>query len=144
MRLVRRNAQKMHYSLYNGSEPGYVLDENGDKIISYIDEEGNIYYEETGEMQSVYATPVEFFGNITMSGGESDAVEYGIDLSQYSAVLVTEKGSIPVTETSIIWFETEPITNESGNADEHSADYKIVKVSPSLNYDKYILQKNVK
>lgn len=141
MRTLMRNKQKMYYALYKGSEPTYVLDENGDKIISYIDEEGNIYYEETGEERNVYENPVEFFGNISMSGGESEAVEYGLDVSSYSAVMITDKGSIPITETSRIWKETEPKMNKYGTVDEFSADYTVVKVSPSLNYDKYILQR---
>lgn len=141
MRTLMRNKQKMCYALYKGSEPTYVLDENGDKIISYIDEEGNIYYEETGEERNVYENPVEFFGNISMSGGESEAVEYGLDMSQYSAVLIVAKGSIPINETSRIWRTTEPTMNKYGTVDEFSADYTVVKVSPSLNYDKYILQR---
>lgn len=131
----------MYYALYKGSEPAYALDENGDKIINYIDEEGNIYYEETGENRNVYENPVEFYGNIAMSGGESEAVEYGLDVSSYSAVMITDKGSIPITETSRIWHTTEPIMNKYGTVDEFSADYTVVKVSPSLNYDKYILQR---
>lgn len=134
----------MYYALYKESEPIYVLDENGEKIISYIDEDGNIYYEETGEVRNFYDKPVEFFGNISLSGGESEAVEYGLDLSQYSAILVTAKGLIPIDETSRIWYTTEPVIKEDGTIDEFSADYTVVKLSPSLNTDKYILQKVIK
>lgn len=144
MRTLRRNKQKLYYSLYKDSEPHYVLDEDGNRIISYVDEDGNIYYLEDGVEDPSYTTPVMFYGNIAMSGGESEAVEYGLDLSQYSAVLIVAKGTIPIDETSLIWHETEPIINEDGTADEHSADYKVVKISPSLNFDKYVLQKVVK
>ena len=152
MRTLLKNQQKMYYALYKGSEPTYVLDENNEIVyeyyedsdgnkIYYLDDDGNRIPTETGENRNVYENPVEFYGNIAMSGGESEAVEYGLDMSQYSAVLIVSKGSIPITETSRIWHTTEPAMNKYGTVDEFSADYTVVKVSPSLNYDKYILQR---
>ena len=68
-------------------------------------------------------------------------------MAKYEAVLVTNKGSIPLTETSILWYKTTPVTKVIDNvtyADESSADYRVLKVSPSLNVDRYILDKVVK
>lgn len=108
----------------------------------YIDEDGNRY--PTGEPKNIYSEPVEFYGNIAMSGGEAEAQEYGLSLSDYSAILVVSKNTLPITETSLIWHVTEPTKGIDGNTDEYSADYRIVKISPSLNFDKYVLQKVVK
>lgn len=147
MRMLKKNKQRMWYSLYVEDIPIYELDDEGNIIYdSYTDDECNTYTypRETGEKITGYSAPVEFKGNISLSGGESEAVEYGVDLSQYAAILVTDKGLLPITETSLIWHTTAPVTNTDGTADEHSADYTVVKVNPSLNIDKYVLQKVVK
>ena len=135
MRTLKKNKQKMYYANQDVEVPIYE---------DYTDEEGNQYPIDTGEKELIYGKPVEFFGNIAMSGGEAEAVEFGLDLSQYSAVLVLPKGTLPLTETSRIWLSTQPVTDVNGYADEFSADYRVVKISPSLNVDKFILQKVVK
>ena len=33
--------------------------------------------------------------------------------------------SLPITETSLIWYETKPVLLEDGSADPNSADYKV-------------------
>lgn len=143
MMMLGQNQQKLYYALQDTEIPVYERDENGN-IIYYEDADGNKIPLETGETETGYGKPVMFFGNIAMSGGESEAVEYGLDLSQYSAVLVTDKGLIPIDETSRIWHTTEPVVDENGYADEFSSDYMVVKLSPSLNVDKYVLKKVVK
>lgn len=141
--MLRQNMQKMHYALQDTEIPVYERDEDGN-IIYYEDSEGNKIPLETGETKIGYGKPVKFWGNISMSGGESEAVEYGLDLSQYSAVLVTAKGVLPINESSRIWHTTAPVVDENGYADEFSADYVVVKLSPSLNVDKYVLKAVVK
>jgi hypothetical protein len=54
------------------------------------------------------------------------------------------KNSIPISEGSLIWLDTDPIVKANGYVDQYSADYKVIKVSPSLNVDKYVLKKVVK
>lgn len=135
MMMLNSNKQKMYYA-------------NQDKIVpiyeEYTDEDGNTYPLDTGETKLVYGDPIEFFGNLSMSGGESEAVEFGIDLSQYSAIVVLPKNYINVTETSLIWTDTEPTKDGEGNVISDNADYRIVKISKSLNFDKLVLQKVVK
>lgn len=131
MRTLNKNKQKMYYA----NLVDVVQEE-------YVDEDGNRY--PTGEPKNIYSEPVEFKGNIAMSGGESEAVEFGLDLSQYEAVLIVGKNTLPITESSLIWHATEPTKDNEGNTDEYSADYRIVKISPSLNFDKYVLKKVVK
>lgn len=135
MRMARVNKQKMHYALYGKEVPIYDY---------YTDSEGNKISLDTGETKITYENPVEFFGNISLSGGESEAVEFGLNLADYEAVLVMAKNTLPIDETSRIWHNTEPTYNEDGTVNELSADYTVVKVSPSLNVDKFVLKKVVK
>lgn len=146
MRTLARNKQKMFYALLIGEQPIYELDDNGNKIIDYVDEEGNIYYRETGETELVYSEPVLFYANISMSSGESQTQEYGVDVSNYDAVLVLDKDEIPITETSLIWFESEVGYRDTArtNVDGHSADFKVLAIKPSLNQFKAILGRNTK
>ena len=144
MRMLKKNKQKLHYSLFIEERPEYALDEFGNKIIEYVDEEGNEYYRETGETERVYSLPVEFLGNISMSGGEAEATEFGLNTADYEAVLIVDKGLLPIDESSLIWFESEPVINDNGLVDYVTADYSIIKISPSLNVDKYVLKKTIK
>lgn len=138
MMMLNSNKQKMYYALQIGEVPIYEY---------YTDSDGNKFpVGETGEYKIGYGKPVEFFGNIAMSGGESKAVEYGIDVSAYDAILIVDKGALPLTETSLIWVESEVSYEDTEKTivDPNSADYKVKKPSPSLNVGKYILNKVVK
>lgn len=131
MRTLNKNKQKMYYANLID-----VLQEE------YVDEDGNRY--PTGEPKNIYSEPIEFKGNIAMSGGEAEAQEFGLNLADYEAVLLVGKNTLPVDETSRIWHTSEPTKDDKGYTDEYSADYRIVKISPSLNFDKYVLKKVVK
>lgn len=131
MMMLNQNKQKMYYAT--------LVDTIQEE---YIDEDGNRY--PTGEPKNIYSKPIEFKGNIAMSGGEAEAQEFGLNLADYEAVLVVGKNTLPITETSLIWHTSKPTKGADGNTDEYSADYRIVKISPSLNFDKYVLKKVVK
>jgi len=135
MRTLNKNKQTLYYA-------------NQDKIVpiyeEYTDDDGNTYPLDTGETKLVYGEPIKFKGNIAMSGGETEAQEFGLDISSYEAILIVPKNTLPITETSLIWHNTEPKYNADGTVDGDSADYTVVKVSPSLNFDKYVLKKVVK
>lgn len=135
MRTLNKNKQKMYYANQDREVP---ITE------TYYDDEGNAYELDTGETKLVYGEPVEFDGNIAMSGGEAEAQEFGLNLADYEAVLVVDKNTLPIDETSRIWHTSEPTNDDEGYTDEYSADYRIVKISPSLNFDKYVLKKVVK
>lgn len=136
MRTLNKNTQKMYYANQDRVVPIYEY---------YEDEDGNMIPLDTGETKLIYGEPIEFKGNISLSnGGEVEVQEFGLDIGSYSAVLVTSKNTLPITEMSLIWYENEPKKDIDGNTDEFSADYRIVKISPSLNVDKYVLQKVVK
>lgn len=142
MRNLNKNKQKMYYALHIGSVPIYEQDADGNVL--YIEVDGAQVPVETGEKKPGWGVPVEFYGNISMSGGDAEEAEYGLDLSQYEAVLVTDKGLLPVDEKSRIWHDTEPVMNVDGTVDGLTADYTIVKINKSLNADKYILKAVVK
>lgn len=135
MRTLNKNKQKMYYANQDREVP---ITE------TYYDDEGNAYELDTGETELVYGEPIEFDGNIAMSGGEAEAQEYGLSLSDYEAVLLVGKNTLPINEQSRIWHTSEPTKDDKGYTDEYSADYRIVKISPSLNFDKYVLKKVVK
>ena len=136
--------QPMKYALQYGRVPIYETDENGD--IVYIEVDGEKIPVETGEYETGYSAPVDFMGNISMSGGEAEAKEFGMDIGDFDAVIVLEKDAVPLTETSIIWH-TSPVKykdEQNTIVDSKSADYAVKRVSPSLNFTKVLLQRIVK
>lgn len=146
MRMATRNKQPIKYALLLGEFPIYVLDDNGDKIVSSSDDNGNVFYLETGNNQTVYSAPVEIDVNIAFSGGEVQTVKFGIDSANYDATLVYLRNQFPITETSLVWYESEPTYIGHGVnriVDPHSADYKVLRVQNSLNYTKVLLGKLV-
>ena len=147
MRTLKRNQQKLYYAELLGSEPIYALDEHGERIIAYIDETKSppvTYYETLGTKENVYSAPVPIEANIMQSNGDMVEREYGLSEGSYEAILVTEKGKYPITETCLIWHGTEPTVDNEGHALPESADYTILSINKSLNVDKYILGKVVK
>lgn len=143
MQTLRRNKRHMYYSLLIGSQPEYLLDKDGNRVIDFVSSDGTIHYKKTGRKELIYSEPQGFMGNISLSGGEIRDAEYGVDLSNYDAILVMGLNEIPITETSLVWFETEPRYKDTAKTivDGSSADYKVLQVKPSLQYSKFILGK---
>lgn len=104
MRDLRRNQRKMYYSLYGGQSEGSGFD-----VLDTV---------------AKYSAPVEF--RASLSAGKSDAEDspFGKDVS-YDRIISTVNKALPITETSLIWYETEPIFREDGSVDASSADYKV-------------------
>lgn len=146
MRTLRKNKQHMYYALLDGTMPAYKYDNEGNKIIDHVSSDGTVYYQLAGGKENHYSEPQGFLGNIAMSSGEVVEAEFGIDVSGYDAVLVMDKDELPITETSLIWFENEPTYKDPEKTiiDGSKADYKVLQVKPSLNYTKYILGKITK
>ena len=141
MRTHRKNKQLLKYSLLDKDIIVYELDENGDIIYDFID--GVKVPIETGETKLGYSEPKDLEANISMSGGEAEAKEFGLSTEDYNAVIVCKKGEYPLREGSLVWHETE-VGYIDGEVDSNTADYFVKKVHPSLNLVKYILKAKVK
>ena len=142
--MLEKNKQDLKYALQIGEVPIYERDEEGNII--YIDVDCHKVPVETGETEIGYDKPVDFRGNIAMSGGEAEAKSFGVDISEYDAVLLMEKGRIPIDETSLIWHTSEVkyIDEQNTIVDRKTADYSIKRVQPSLNFTRYLLKRIVK
>ncbi len=141
MRSLKKNQQRLQYATYSDQIKIYERDENGN--IVYIDVDGEqvpvIICEQAG-----YNSPVSFCANISMSSGEAEAKEYGVNASDYEAVLVTTDKSLQIDELTRIWHTSKPKFNSDGMVDGDSADYSVLAVKPSLNGMKYLLKKITK
>lgn len=146
MRLLKKNKQKMYYALQIGENSIYEICEDND---------GNKYSLDTGETELIYSEPIEFASNISMSGSEAEAKEYGLSIADYQAVIVYDKGTVPLVEGALIWFNSSveykydgleiDVNTESGTIkakvpEPISSDYRVIKISESLNFTKAILK----
>lgn len=138
MRSLSRNKQKMFYSLHGEREPIYARDEDGNIIYDTLPD-GQTVPRETGELTNGYQEPIEFFGNIARGAGVADTMPYGIDLSGYDAILYVPKDLLPLTEMTLIWYQSEPVM-KNGKVDESSADYRVKRVPPCLDEMTYLLE----
>lgn len=133
MRLCKRNKSDLKYSLYKEKEPTYQRDENGD--IVYIDVDGEEVPIETGYNEPHYDEPVDFKGYIQFKSGEAEARAFGVSLDDYTHILIMREGEIPIDETSLIFDKSEPTEPY-----DKSADYRVIRVAPSLNFVTYLLK----
>jgi len=133
MRTLRRNKSNLYYSLYKESEVAYLTDDEGNIVYEEID--GEEVPIETGNNPPTYEEPVPFKGYIQFKGGTEEAMAFGVSVGSYTHLLIMRKGEIPITETSLI-FDHEP----QGEITENTADYKVYRVAPSLNFVTYLLK----
>ena len=104
MRDLRRNQRKMYYSLY-------------------IEQENDSEFD-TLDTVAKYSKPIEFKASLSVGQSDADDSPFGKDIS-YDRIISTVNKSLPIKETSLIWYETKPILLEDGSADPSSADYKV-------------------
>ncbi len=140
MRSLKKNQQKLWYSTYADQITIYERDSAGNIIYDEIDGEliSRIKSERAG-----YNNPVSFYANISAAKGISDSEVFGVSLD-YTKTISTSDMTLPILETSLIWFETEPKYNADGSVDEASADYSVVAVAKSLNNVVYAIKKRAK
>lgn len=136
----------MLYYSNQTSEKSPIYATNPDGTIKTVVVDGVPTQVITGYTDKGYTLPQQFEGNISLSGGEAVNVEFGVDASAYDAILVLNKDEINISETSFIWAESEPQYKdvEKTIVDPYSADYRVTRVSPSLNQSKFLLAKVVK
>ena len=141
MRQLKKNKQKLYYALYVEQVPIYALDDKGNIITTEVDGE-TVYVVDS--YKSGYSAPIEFEANISFNSGETQLGEYGLNTSDYNAVISANKGEFPFDEQTLIWHETEPqIDYGTGGALPESADYRIKAIKTSLNEERFILKKRV-
>lgn len=104
MRDLKRNQRQMYYSFY--------VEQGNDSDFDVLD------------TVAKYSAPVEFKASLTAGKSDSDDSPFGKDIS-YDRIISTVKKDLPITETSLIWYGTEPVLLEDGSADPSSADYKV-------------------
>ena len=104
MRDLKRNQRKMYYSLY--------VEQRNDSDFDILD------------TVAKYSAPVEFKASLTAGKSDLDDSPFGKDIS-YDRIISTVNKDLPITETSLIWYGTEPVLSEDGSADPSSADYKV-------------------
>lgn len=107
MRDLKKNQRKLWYSLYEGKKP--ILDEFGDETVDY---------------EVCYTKPKQFSISLSAGHGSVYSNVFGADID-YSRTIMTTDMKLPITETSLVWYETKPIFNEDGTVDESSADYEV-------------------
>lgn len=141
MRSLKKNKQNLWYSTYADQITIYQRDENGN--IKYFDDgEGNLIPIEI-ETKAGYNNPVSFYANISAAKGTSDSEVFGVSLD-YTKTISTCDMTLPISETSLIWYETEPRYNADGTVDSSSADYAVVAIARSLNNVVYAVKKLAK
>lgn len=145
MRTSERDKQKMFYSLLEDTKPIYVLDSNGNKIVDYVDEDGNIFYRETGDFRATYTEPIEFWASISSNLNEMHCREFGVDQSSIYAQLCVAKDYVPLAFGAKIWKDSDIVWEDEEakipNAD--SSDYTVKGLLDEyLNFDWFLLSRN--
>ena len=128
MRTANKNKRKLYYALKTSK--------SAETDTETITVDGESVYLDEGDYDIAYESPVEFMANISFTGGEVNDVEFGLYSSSYDAMIVMDKDAIPITETSLIWFENDP--------DSEDADFSVVAIRKSINQMKAILKKRVR
>ena len=120
--------------MLKGEIEEYKLDKDGNLIIVGYDSKNNPIYKMTGKTILTYQKPVEFNSSISFGGSEVDLLPFGISNADYDATLVLDKDTIPVTETSLIWYESEVLykDNQQTIVDSKSADFNYTRLQNAL------------
>lgn len=137
MRALKRNMQKMWYALVESVPIAYERDDDG--YIDYMLIDGEYLPKETGNIEPIYTNPVPFGANIHGVIGEAEATRFGISISDYDAYIYAPKGTLPLEEGALIWYEQQPQLNVP--ADPSTADYIVARVPVVLDESVYLLRR---
>lgn len=139
MTQLDQNKQTLYYANYEDEIPVYEYDDDGNILTTIVDGE------EVECMTYIdgYSKPTEFEANISFNSGDTALAEYGLDTSDYNAIISAEKGVLPFDEKTLIWHTSAPIYDEHDVVKAESADYRVVAIKTSLNEERFILKKRV-
>ena len=121
MRSLKKNMQRLFYSLYSEEITIYERDENGDTVYVEVDGERTPVVIGT---QAGYNKPVLFYANISAGKGGAQEAVFGSDVD-YTRTISTTDMTCPIDELTRIWIESEPQYNPDGTVNGDSADYKV-------------------
>lgn len=139
MRMIQRNKIAMKYALLEDIVPIYQTDDEGNVIYDEID--GEQVPRETGKTRSRYKPAVDFAANVNFSGqSEIRNTVYGLSKSQYDAIFYTMRDEYPLDETTILFINATPEVDDEGYVKLESADYRVVRVIKSINYNTYLIR----
>lgn len=154
--MLEINKQNMKCSRQGQRVTIYETDDDGNIIYEgYTDSEGNFTPYLDGDGNKIprikdeyvgYSLPFDFRANISFSGGEAQAQEYGFNVADFDAVMITNKKEFPFSKGDIIWLDSEVGYKDEDKAhvDELTSDFVIVGVKPSLISTKYVLKARTK
>ena len=138
MRSLKKNMQRLFYSLYSEEITIYERDENGDTVYAEVDGERTPVVIGT---QAGYNKPVLFYANISAGRGNSQDAPFGSDVD-YNRTISTTDMTCPIDELTRIWIESEPKYNPDGTVNGDSADYKVASyLAKGLNNIVYAIRK---
>ena len=135
METLMNNETKMKYSLCVGEIIDYERDASGNIIYETID--GVVTPVESGS-HSGYLIVNDFEANISFGGVTTEA-EYGLNVTDYDASIVTNLNQFPFDERTIIFVNSTPIISNN-EVQKESADFIVKAVRNSLNQTKYLLK----
>lgn len=134
---MKNQWKTLYVGLFVEEETIYQTDAQGN--IVYIEIDGVSVPVEIGKKPSGYlieGEPIRV--NLSTSGGEAEAVQYGVTVSDYSAKFTRTNRIALIDETTLLW-ESEPTVNDDGYADGKTADWRVVKISENQNGTAYLL-----
>lgn len=140
MRQLRKNKQKMYYSVRLGNFPVYRKDKDGN--IESIEVDGELVPVPTGEYENGYDVPIEFNNNISGSLNALAIQPYGTDASHTHAIITADKDELPFNVGTRIWLKSEVKYKDIGKTivDADSADYEVRDVDRThLEHDSFYL-----
>lgn len=140
MRLQRKNKVYITYSLFDRIEPVYKQDEYGNVVTDVID--GDQVPIEVGQRE-LYTKPKRKLVSFSTGGKSAIKDEYGIDETDWNAMIMVELGRLNLDSRSLVWRNNSVTYREDGSVDPNSAEYKVVRVLPSNTVQRYLLQKVV-
>lgn len=140
MRALRKNMQKMWYSLYESDKQSYKRDKDGE--IVYVTIDGDAVPVENAERKVGYSKPIEFWANIAGNRGEAQAAAFGVSVGDYDATLYFPKGKFPIDEHSLIWYDHEPDLNAEVTPD--TADFTVARKPICLDEAVFLLKRVIR
>lgn len=140
MRQLSQNKRKLKYANFDEKTPVYVYDSDGNVETTEVD---GVDVPVIAGYKEGYTNITDFKANISFDSGATAQSEYGLNTSDYQAIISANKGELPFDEKTLIWHKSKPKYDTLGNLLPESADYKVIAIKTSKNEERFILKKRV-